>query len=135
MPSLDIREWAWTCSGQNRQWWICKSNYVFLLRMKVDSDLNFEKLLCYLCNKANRNIIALSRLVKYSTFKTFELFNLWTQAFIESQFKYCPHIWIFHSRQTNKTISKLLERALRLVYDDGNSKGRQRESNPQPLCS
>ena len=40
------------------------------------------------------------------------------KAFIESQFAYCPLIWMFHSRELNNKITKLHERALRLVYSD-----------------
>ena len=40
------------------------------------------------------------------------------KAFITSQFNYCPLIWMFHSRQLNNQISKIQERALRLVYKD-----------------
>ena len=35
-----------------------------------------------------------------------------------SQFKYCPIIWMFHSRRTNNKINRLHNRALRIVYDD-----------------
>ena len=44
-----------------------------------------------------------------------------TKAFIESQFGYCPLIWMFHNRTLNNKINKLHERALRLVYNDHNS--------------
>ena len=47
----------------------------------------------------------------------------WTQkrrvlmnAFITSQFSYCPLVWMFHSRTLNNRINKIHERALRLVY-------------------
>ena len=43
------------------------------------------------------------------------------KAFIESQFNYCPLIWMFHSRILNSKINKLHERALRLVYNDETS--------------
>ena len=46
--------------------------------------------------------------------KTRTLFN----AFVESQFKYCPIVWMFHSRRTNSKINRLHERALGIVYDD-----------------
>ena len=38
------------------------------------------------------------------------------KAFIESQFNYCPLVWMFHSRTLNNRINKLHEKALRLVY-------------------
>jgi hypothetical protein len=40
------------------------------------------------------------------------------KAFIESQFGYCPLIWMFHSRTLNNRINNIHERALRLVYKD-----------------
>ena len=36
----------------------------------------------------------------------------------ESQFNYCPLIWMCHSRELNRKINKLHERALRIVYND-----------------
>ena len=39
------------------------------------------------------------------------------KAFLSSQFTYCPPIWMFHSRKINHKINKLLERALRIVYN------------------
>ena len=38
------------------------------------------------------------------------------KAFIESQFGYCPLVWMFHSWKLNNRINRLHERALRLVY-------------------
>ena len=43
------------------------------------------------------------------------------EAFIESQFSYCPLIWMFHSRIMNNKINQIDERALRLVYSDYSS--------------
>ena len=40
------------------------------------------------------------------------------KAFVEPQFKHCPIVWMFHSRRTNKTINRLHERALGIVYDN-----------------
>ena len=39
-------------------------------------------------------------------------------TFIESQFSYCPLVWMFCSRELNRKINYIHERALRLVYDD-----------------
>ena len=38
------------------------------------------------------------------------------RTFIQSQFNYCPLVWMFHSRTLNNKINKLHERALRLAY-------------------
>ena len=40
------------------------------------------------------------------------------KAFINSQFGYCPLVWMFHSRKLNNRINKIHESSLRLVYDD-----------------
>ena len=40
------------------------------------------------------------------------------KAFIESQFGYCPLVWMFCGRQTNARINHIHERALRAVYND-----------------
>ena len=44
------------------------------------------------------------------------------RAFIESQFSYCPLIWMFHSRTLNNKINRLHEKVLRIVYVDYKSK-------------
>ena len=44
--------------------------------------------------------------------------RLLLKAFIESQFGYCPLVWMFHSRTLNNRINRLHERALRLVYKE-----------------
>ena len=40
------------------------------------------------------------------------------KAFIESQFNYCPLIWMFDGRGVNNKINHLHERSLRIVYKD-----------------
>ena len=37
------------------------------------------------------------------------------KAFAESQFGYCPLIWMFHSRGLNNKINRIHERALRIT--------------------
>ena len=49
---------------------------------------------------------------------TTEKLRVLMKAFIESQFGYCPLIWMFHSRTLNNRINSLHERALRIVYND-----------------
>ena len=71
-----------------------------------------------LCAKAGRKLTVLNRLVKLLNLKKRRLLM---KAFIESQFNYCPLIWMFHSRTLNSKINKLHERALRLVYNDETS--------------
>ena len=42
------------------------------------------------------------------------------KSFIDSQFNYCPLIWMFHNRTLNNRINRLHERALRLVFKNPN---------------
>ena len=39
-------------------------------------------------------------------------------SFFNSQFNYCPLVWMFHSRSVNNKINRLHERVLRIVYND-----------------
>ena len=43
------------------------------------------------------------------------------KVFIESQFNYCPLIWMLYSRTMNDKINRLCERLLRIVYADQSS--------------
>ena len=94
---------------------IWESNSVKLLGVTIDNDLKFDKHVSNICLKANRKLSALARVSKFLSFqKRRTLFK----SFIESQFKYCPIVWMFHGRQINKKINNLHERALRIVYND-----------------
>ena len=42
-------------------------------------------------------------------------------AFFNSQFNYCPVIWMCHSRALNNKINRLHERCLRIIYNDKTS--------------
>ena len=66
-----------------------------------------------LCKKGNQKLHALARVAKY--WKPDKL-RIIMKTFIESQFNYCPLIWMFHSRTLNNKINRLHERALRIVY-------------------
>ena len=43
------------------------------------------------------------------------------KSFTESEFGYCPLIWMFHSRGLNNKINRIHERALRITYNDKSS--------------
>ena len=43
------------------------------------------------------------------------------KSFVESQFAYCPLVWMFCSKKSNNRINQIHERALRLVYKDSTS--------------
>ena len=81
-----------------------KSNDAKLLGITIDKDLKFDKHVLKLCSKANQKLSAFSRIAKlFSLNKRRTPFK----AFVESQFKYCPIAWMFHSRRTNSKINVL----------------------------
>ena len=86
-----------------------------MLGVTIDKKLTFNNHVSTLCNKTGEKVTALSRLVKFMPFTKRKLLM---KTFIESQFSYCPIIWMFHSRKLNRKINHIHERALRLVYND-----------------
>ena len=89
-----------------------------LLGVQVDSKLSFDNHVSKLCQKASNKLYALARISPYMDQKKLRTLM---RAFITSQFQYCPLIWMFHSRQLNKKINKIQERALRITYKDAES--------------
>ena len=86
-----------------------------LLGIKIDSNLSFENHVSSLCKKTSQKLHALARVVCFMDLtKRKSLMN----AFITSQFNFCPLLRMFHSRQMNTRVNKIQERALRLVYKD-----------------
>ena len=90
-------------------------NSVKLLGVKIDQNLNLNEHVMNLLKKGNQKLHALMRISK---FLNEDKLKLIMKTFIESQFNYCPLIWMCHSRTLNNKINKLHERALRVVYDD-----------------
>ena len=80
-----------------------------------NNKLTFEEHIKKLLKKGNQKLHALMRIKKYMSS---EKLRILMKTFIESQFNYCPLLWMFHSRKLNKRINKLHERALRAVYKD-----------------
>ena len=68
--------------------------------------------------KASAKLNALSRVVKYMCP---EKKRLVMNAFFSAQFSYCSLIWMFYNRSLYHKISRLLERCLRIVFNDSYS--------------
>ena len=98
--------------GQNRIEIYWESTDVQLLGITLDNNLKFDNMSLIFAQKLTEN---LTRIAKFLPFKK-GLIPF--KAFIESQFKYCPFVWMFHRRQINNKIHKVHERALRIVYND-----------------
>ena len=91
------------------------SKSIKLLGITIDNKLNFNEHALKICKKASQKLHALARISNYiSTDKLKLIMN----AFIDSQFSYCPLIWMNHSRTINNRINRLHRRALRIVYKE-----------------
>ena len=97
---------------------IKNSEYEKLLRIKVDTILNFNEHLNDIINKASRKVNALSRVVPYMSLSKKKILM---KSFFNYQFSHCPLIWMFHSRTMNNKINRLHERYMRLIYGDKTS--------------
>ena len=62
----------------------------------MDEKLNFEEHISgVILKEANKKLCALTRISK---FMTQEKLKILLRSFIESQFNYCPLVWMFRSR-------------------------------------
>ena len=86
-----------------------------LLEIEIERNLNFDDHVISLRKKAVRKLAVLAR---SSTFMSFKQKRILMKTFVESQFRYCLLIWMFHSRKVNSKINHLQERSLRIVYND-----------------
>ena len=94
---------------------ITSSSCEKLLRITIDFDLKFDKHISDLCDKVSKKINALCRVTGDMSL---EKRRIVMKKFVESQFNYCPLIWMLHARTLNNKINRLHERALRIVYSD-----------------
>ena len=85
----------------------------FLELQKI--TIRFDKDVRNICLKTNRKLITLTRVARFLLIKKIRILF---KAFIESQFKYSPLVWMFHERQVNDKINILHEKALRIVQND-----------------
>ena len=114
--------------GDERIW---ESQSEKLLGVVVDKNLNFNSHLKSLCKNVNQKISALARVVR---FLPFHKRHIILKTFIESQFSYCPLVWMFCSRTMNTKINRIHDRALRLVYQDYTSSFEELLTEDKSLC-
>ena len=90
------------------------SQEVQLLGVTIDSKLTFYSHVKNICKRALSKIKALMRVRSHLTQKQADLlFN----AFIFSNFNYCPLVWMFCSNQSHNLINKTHGRALSAKYN------------------
>ena len=95
---------------------IIKSNAkVDLLGLTLDDKLSFETHVSAICKKASGQLNALKRLSPHLTYKSRKAA---VDAFILSNFNYCPLVSYLSTARELQKIERIQERALRLIHDD-----------------
>ena len=89
---------------------IVPEHEVTLLGITLDSRLNFNTHINNILKEVSKKVSALVPTAKY--------LNKSQKTFIYSQFNYCPLVWMFSSKDTNKKIDGPHKRVLRLLYYD-----------------
>lgn len=102
----------WIDVGDIKVW---ESNSETTLGIEIERNLRFDKHVVELCKRAGRKLSALTRLAKILPFQKTRML---IKSFFDSQFSYCPLIWMFINRGTNRKINRLQERSLRILYED-----------------
>ena len=97
---------------------IHSENSVVLLGIEIDHSLTFNTHIANICKKAARQLAVLKRLghflIRQGKLAIF-------QSCITSNFNYCLLIWHLCSQSSTKQLAKILERALRFIYNDYSS--------------
>ena len=86
-----------------------------LLGIVIHRNLRFDEYILPKCKKAGRKLSVLVRICKSMTI---EHRRILIKAFIESQFCYCPLIWMCCNRNCTNRTNYLNGRALRIVWND-----------------
>ena len=75
------------------------SNTVDLLGITIDKNLKFCEHITSLCKKGNQKLHALACISKYLSRDKMKIVM---KTFIQSQFNYCPLVWMFCNRTHNE---------------------------------
>ena len=102
----------WAKIGKTKIW---ESKKQKQLGVEIDKTSSFDEYIASICRKAGKK---LSDLATPSNFMCTNKKRVLIKAFIESQFGYCPLIWMFQGRGVNNKINHLHERSLPSVYKD-----------------
>ena len=86
-----------------------------LLAILFNNKFDFDEHVTSLCRKVSQKLNALARVPQYMNLAQRRLIM---NIFILSQFRYCPLVWMLHSRKLSNRINNIPERALRIVYRD-----------------
>ena len=93
---------------------IKSSDTVELIGITIDKNINFKRHMQNICHKANNKTKALLRIRK---FLNLEQVQVSAEAYISSNFRYCPLIWMFCGKMSDNLIVKTHYGTLRAIYD------------------
>ena len=89
---------------------IMPSKSVKLLGITIDKELKFDIHINNICKQANKKLFCLYRIRKFlDENQALRLCN----AFVLSNFNYCPLIWMYCNKTLNSKINRVHKRALR----------------------
>ena len=86
-----------------------------LLGVTLEKYIDLKSHVDSLCKKARQKLYALARI---SNYVDVEKLRIMMNAFVVSQFSYCPLVLMLYDRSANKKINKIHERALTIAYTD-----------------
>ena len=87
-----------------------------LLGVTIDSHLKCESHIESLCSISSQKLYAISRLLSYMNLDQRRLI---IKSSNNSQFGYCPLIWMNHSRELNNILNRIHKLTFRIIYRDG----------------
>ena len=90
------------------------SSTVELLGITLDKNFNFKSHIENICCKANNKIKVLFQI---QNFLALEQAKVLAEAYILSNFRYCPLVWMFCGRRSYNLIMKTHYRCLRAIYN------------------
>ena len=87
---------------------IKSSDTVELLGITLDKNINFKRHMQNICRKT---------LLRIRKFLNLEQAQVLAEAYISSNFRYCPLIWMFCGKMSDNFIVKTHYKTLRAIYD------------------
>ena len=94
---------------------IISDKVVTLLGIKIDYKLNFAKHISELCRRAAGQLNSICRMGKNIGYEEKKII---IQSFVQSNFNYCPLVWMHCSPESIRKIEKIQERSLRVLLND-----------------
>ena len=89
-----------------------------LLGVKLEWKLNFDDHISVVCKKARGKLNVLAIITPFIGLSNKRILM---NAFFNSQFSYCPLVWMCHSHTNNRKVNWLNDRYLRIIYNDKQS--------------